>query len=151
MSDAPVCHISPQQQISQPPAGKIKLPSIPPVSMPSFRAGTDPSIITAMQSMAATITALKQMVELLSGQQAHRSSGQAPGGQAGPGRAAGPGAHGTPPSSKKTQSRFFETNRATAEVKIENPEDPTQFVKVRQINSLELTDAVTGETWQWNR
>lgn len=41
--------------------------------------------------------------------------------------------------------------RQTKKVRVENPEDPDQFVDIEQIEGLTMKNAKTGETWKWTR
>lgn len=50
---------------------------------------------------------------------------------------------------KKTQ--WEEVTRTLKIVRVENPNDSTQFVDVEQINSLTMRDRKTGEVWKWTR
>lgn len=124
MAEAPVCHPSADQPISQPPVKQ--LPAIPQ-AYPN-----DPN------SMAAAINALTMFVQALAGMH----GAQGPAGQAGqPGR----------PAPKPKTGRFSEINRGVEEIKIpivDNGDPPS--VTVSRINSLTMLDNVTGETWTWS-
>lgn len=120
---APVCHVSEDQVIEQPPVKQ--LPALPQADP------NDPN------SMAAAINALRLYVMQLAGQ----SGGQGPRGATGqPGK----------PAPKPQTGRFSEVARATREVKIpiDDTSDPPS-VTVSRINSLTMRDNVTGEVWTW--
>jgi len=99
-----------------------------------------PDMERSIESLYNTVAALVQNVRHLSGQS--------------------PAPPKTPPkpnapkpqqekSKKQANGRFSEVTRATQTVKIENPQDSTQYVMVKQITRLVLQDNVTGETWEW--
>ena len=122
---APVCHVSVDEVINQPTG--TKLPSIP--------------IATDLISALAAINAMRQVLMMLTG-----ALQGPPGlrGAQGQGGAAGAAA-------KKTKvGRWNEANRTTATERVYNPNDNSQYVDVQRINSLTMTDSVTGETWVWN-
>ena len=49
------------------------------------------------------------------------------------------------------QSGFAQSNVVTKLVKVTNPNDQTQFVMVRQIVGLTMTDPITNQQWQWSQ
>jgi hypothetical protein len=122
MPECPVCHVSTDQVIDQPP--KVLLPSIPEA--------------TDLNSALAAINAMRQMLLLLAGQIGR-------GGAQGPPGAAGKSAQ------KEKVGRWNEVSRSTSKVKVFNPDDKTQFVEVERINKLTMKDSVTNEQWIWNR
>lgn len=134
----PVCHISVNETIVQP--GARHLPTIPPVN-----AGD-------LQSLVNAINAIRQMLNILTGQLAAQRPSvtvmQQPG--------SSPGSQGARPSNSQPghgnqqEGRWVEANRATVTRRITNPEDPEQYVDVKQINRLTMKDTVTGELWVWN-
>lgn len=75
-----------------------------------------------LASLTATVNALRQAMIFILGQQ-----------------------------SRQNPQRWKETSRTTSKVKIYDPNDKTVFVEIEQINSLTMTDGVTGETWGWHR
>jgi hypothetical protein len=46
---------------------------------------------------------------------------------------------------------LIEVSRVSETVRIENPDDPSQFVEVERINKLRFRDSTNGEQWVWNR
>ncbi len=46
--------------------------------------------------------------------------------------------------------RWVEVARTTKDKKIYSSQDPTVFVKVREIITLTMQDTVTGEQWEWH-
>lgn len=101
--------------------GPVSLQSIPPAQ---------PNIA----SLVATVNAMRQTIIFLSGQQGRRGQQGAPGN-----------------SQKSPPARWTEAGRTTEKVKVYNPDDKTQFVEVERINSLQMKDGITGESWSWNR
>jgi hypothetical protein len=127
---APICLIPTTVSVPPPPA--VAFPSIP---LP------EPTI----PGLVASVSALKNAVELLSGQNNNVKKVS--------GVINGFSIKDNSKQQKKTpaQGRWVETNRVTATVRITNPQDSTQYVDVLRINQLTFTDSVTGETWVWNR
>lgn len=107
---------------------------------------TLPSIPTAVDlpSALAAINALAMGFRLLTNQTKTAPRSMQPG-------------HGVTNSVKSKnpgtnkQGRWNESARTTQVVRVTNPEDATQFVDVKQINSLTMKDSQTGEQWQWKR
>lgn len=121
MSNAPICIIQPTISKEQPA----------PVKWPSIPTATDlPSTLNAINSIAAWIRAAQQILDQLAQQ----------GGLAGFSTKGG-----------AQQGRWNQLSRQTQQVKITNPQDPTQYVVIDRINSLTMQDNRTGETWVWNR
>jgi hypothetical protein len=117
----PVCHIPPVTPTTQP--SPLNLPSIPPA-------------VATLQSLAATVNAMRQVVIVLAGQQ---------------GRPGVPGPQGQP--GKSSKGTWSETSRAEETVKIYQNNDPStgNFVEVKQINKLVMSNKDTGQNWTWNR
>lgn len=127
MSD-PVCHIPPQNQIGQP--GPTNLPAIPP-SAPT------------LQSLHQTVSAMRQVILILTGQLA-----QGPQGARG-----AAGQAGRPGSNSSTKGTWTEQSRVEETVKIYQNNDPStgNFVEVKQINTLTMNNKDTNQKWTWNR
>lgn len=54
-------------------------------------------------------------------------------------------------NNKNTKPRgLIEVSRVTKDVTIHNPNDKSQYVKIKQITALKLLDKATGETWTWH-
>ena len=132
MSSAPQCFIEPVENISQPL----------PTAFPAI-----PQAQGNFSSLVSAVNALRQGFLQLTGQ-----LGQS--GNAGPSQAQGGskvGSQNKDQQQKKNQkSRFTETNRATAQVTLKSTDGSVEFT-IEQINSLTLTDNVTGENWTWYR
>lgn len=125
MTDAPVCHVSVDQVIDQPPVQQ--LPAIPQVNDPNDMSG-----------IIAAINGLTAFVNMLAGRMNQ------------PGPVGPPGAAGRPGAPPKTATgRFTEVNRSTKEVVIKSSTDPDVSVTVLRIQNLTMRDNVTGETWTW--
>lgn len=138
MTSAPVCHVSPAQQISQ-PAVTLKLRPIPPINMQGGAA-------SQMASMAQAIAALTYNIQLLTGQLEQRDTGGSGGNQG-----SGPGGKGgsapKPPAPPKAASgRWSEGGRATEKVRVVSTEDSRVFVDVIRTNSITMVNSVTGES-----
>lgn len=120
-AQAPICHIPPQKLTVVHPP--VNLPSIPPA-------------VATLQSLVQTVNAMRQVVIFVSGQQ----------GPAGPAGAPGN-------SAKSKPARWTESNRTETTVRVfqNNDENSSNWVDVKQINSLTMQDGITGESWQWNR
>lgn len=125
MANAPVCNISVNEVINQPPG--VKLPSIP-------QATDLPSALSAIQAMTDMLNILVGNIPNTRGQ---------------PGRAGQAGQPGKNP--KNSIGRFTEVSgsRVTEKVKVTNPQDSSQFVEVERINKVVMRDNVTGEQWIW--
>jgi hypothetical protein len=110
-----------------------------------------------LPSALQAIQALTQIVMILSGQPPPQNNVAAqqrvvqgtpvlrfflpgPSGSAGP-----PGVGGS------RRSNWVEAFRTTATVRVENPDDSSQFVEIERINQLVMRDTVTGSTWEFNR
>lgn len=138
MTTAPVCHISPAQQISQ-PAVTLKLRPIPPINMQGNAAAQ-------MASMAQAIAALTYNIQLLTGQLEQRDTGGGGNNQGnGPGGKGGP-APKPPTPPKAASGRWSEGGRATEKVRVVSTEDSRVFVDVIRTNSITMVNSVTGET-----
>ncbi len=135
MGAAPVCHVSVDEVLTQPPARKLAY--IPPA--------------TDLQSALRAIEALRQNILVLTGQLAAQRPTIAffsQGGAAGTGsQVAGARPSNSKPGSNPDQGRWIEQSRTTEVKRITNPDDESQFVDVQQINRLTMQDTVTGELW----
>lgn len=138
MTTAPVCHVSPAQQISQ-PAVTLRLRPIPPINMQGNTA-------SQMASMAQAIAALTYNIQLLTGQLEQRDTGSGNNNQGnGPGGKGGPAPK--PPSPPKAAAgRWSEGGRATEKVRVVSTEDSRVFVDVIRTNSITMVNSVTGES-----
>ncbi len=96
--------------------------------------------LPSIPSYDGTQRGLQDTLDMLS-QSVNRLSGHLPG-------ANNKQSQSTPNRHKK-KARFSEVTRTTQEVKIKNPDDPTQFVVVKQITKLVMQDNVTKEQWVW--
>lgn len=140
-SPAPVCGRNPP---SPPPTGNAPLlPAIPIASADN------------PQSMADAINALRQWIlGLTSGltQPSSTLAGQAgQAGQAGPGQAqGGSGGINSTVGSRTQPGNFTQTKITTAQVKVSNPDDPTQYVMVEQVTGVTWTNGL-GQTITWTQ
>src|SRR5579863_8869061 len=96
-----------------------------------------PSLDGTQQGMTDTVNALVNTVRALAGH------------QPAPNNKSQPGTKNDQQKKKNNRARFSELSRTTQTVKISNPDDPTQFVMVKQITKLVMQDNVTKETWEW--
>ena len=135
---APVCHINPSQEIDQ-PAAKLLASVGNPTDLPS-----------ALRA----IRQLTYIVNLLMGNYPSRTGSGSRSGQLGDGGIV------TRPtkdsgSSKRNQEdgRWAEIveERVKEKVKIEQEDNPDNFVVFERINQIKFRDTVTGETWTWRR
>lgn len=120
----PICHIPPVTPKTQP--GPVNMPSIPPAG---------PTI----PQLLATVNAMRQVIIILSGQLAAGPQGP----RGAQGAAGTSGAKGT----------WNEQSRTTETVKVFQNNDPStgNFVEVEQVNSLNMVNKDTGQTWKWTR
>lgn len=118
---APVCHVSVDQQIDQPPAKQ--LPAIPQA--------------TDLPSALAAINSMRMIIHAMTGQQ---------GGSGGLPRPGSAGASGQPSKKQQQVGRWVETGRSAKEIKIpiDDTTDPPT-VTIRRTNSITMRDTVTGE------
>jgi hypothetical protein len=136
VSNAPVCHISKDQDITEQPKATL-LPFVPAaIDLPS-----------ALQAIAA----LKLIVQMLSGQvQPNPSNGTLQAGLQPP--APNPN---TGKGNPNQNERFVENRqqRVVKKVRIFQNKDKTSsnWVDINQINSTTWYDTVTGETIVWSR
>lgn len=139
---APVCHINPSQEIDQ-PAAKLLMSIGNPTDLPS-----------ALRA----IRQLTQVVNMLMGNYPVRTgdfSGQ--GGGSFPFVSGGVVARPTKSSGSdkpgKPDGRWSEISEARVKekVKIEQEDNPDNFVVFERINQIKFRDNVTGETWTWRR
>lgn len=122
MANAPVCHVSTDEKINQPPAKQ--LPAIPQA--------------TDLNSALAAINAMRQILQAMLGRSG--SSGGLPRpGSAGP-------TQGLATRNQQQAGRWREVNRATKEIKIpiDDSSDPPT-VTIKRTNSITMQDTVTGE------
>lgn len=123
---APVCHISPDEPITQPT----------PRYLPSIPQATD------LQSALAAINSMRQILLSLLGQIPQNNLQ----------RNGGSGTRTTQQQSgKKPDAGFREISRVVQTVRVYNPKDKSQYVDVERINRLVLRDPVTGASWVWSR
>lgn len=126
MSGAPICHVPGSKPTIQTPTS----------TMPSV-----PIATTDINSLVSTVNMLRQMVLRLSGQD---QSGLDNPNQPRP-------APKIPQEQKRVQ--YSETQRTTEKVKIYQNNDKTSenWIEVEMINTLQMTDKNTGQTWEWRR
>jgi hypothetical protein len=65
-----------------------------------------------------------------------------------------PGRRGTSFSMKtlpNNEPDWSEVGRVTEKVRVENPDDPSQFVMIERINQLKFRNKKSKENWQWDR
>lgn len=122
-AQAPICHVPPVTPTSQP--SPLDLPAIPPAQ-------------ANLQSLAASVNAMRQMLLIITGQQGTQ------------GRPGAPGAKGQDANAK---GQWTEHSRTTSKVKIYQNNDPStgNFVEVEQMNTLTMGNKDTGQTWKWSR
>jgi hypothetical protein len=119
-AQAPVCHIPPVTETNQP--GPLNIPSIPPAQ-------------PTVQSLTATVNAMREVIMYLTGQR----------GQAGANGAAG--AKSSPaPAGSWTQKQIV-----TEVVRVYNPNDNTQYVDVERVNKLVMGNDATKQLWTFQR
>ena len=128
MADAPVCHISVDQVIQQP--GQRLIPSI--------------GKATDLKSALQVINQMSLIINMLTGQQAQSSGGVSTGGGT---------KSSTKPKQPQQDGRWNEvrSSRVIEKVRIEQKDNPENWVEFERINRLEFIDSVTGEKWQWRR
>jgi len=129
--DAPVCHVSTNQTITQPPARRL-------AAVPR---ATD--LRTALQA----INILQQNIQILAGQ-IPQYPNQNP---SNPATSGVNSVNARPSQQPRNQpiGRWVESGRVTETVRIYNRDDREQYVDVKRINSLTMRDTVTGEQWSW--
>lgn len=121
---APVCHIP---------------PNTPPITQPGPRAiGTIPDPGPTIESLLATVRALKLAIEKMSGQARFDN---------------GTDGFGRKPDPNKGSSQWFERSRVEEKVKVYQNNDPStgNYVEIERINRLVMADRNTGQTWTWSR
>lgn len=120
---APVCHVPPEN-VNVPQPGVRNLPAVP-IAQPN------------LESLVNAVNALRQVVNILSGQQSVD------------------GANGFSNSfsttKPKTDGTWIEEKRVTQTVKVYNPDDRTQYIEVERINGLVMRNKDTKQTWVWKR
>ena len=124
MSKAPVCLVQPVIDKTQPPS----------VDMPSIPQATD--LASAIAAINALSMAMRTVVRRLPPPPIQPQGGT------------------TLTTTKKKPpplGRWNQVQRITEQVKVTNPNDPTQFVIIDRINNLVMRDSNTGETWVWKR
>ncbi len=126
MANAPVCNISVNEVINQPPG--VKLPSIPQAN----------DLASALQA----IQAMTDMLNLLTGQTRNL--------RAPPGRRGAPGQPGKNNNNKVGRFNEEAGSRVTEEVKMESTDGSVTFT-FKQINKLTFRDSITGELIIWQR
>ena len=133
MPSAPVCHISSDQVIQQPKQQQL----------PSIGKATD------LKSALQVINQMTIIINMLTGQQQINAGGIP---RPNDGRPAPQQQTQIKPTKKQPgQERWIEANRSTQIVRVFNPKDKEQWVDIESINSLDMIDGVTGETWHWQR
>jgi hypothetical protein len=130
MSDpnAPICSIEPIIKPDQPDPSKF--PPIPQA--------------TDLASALRAINALSQIVRNLTGQ-----TGVTVVNNRFVTNITGQGGTTIPPKPNKPPpvGRWIQKTITRKDVKITNPDDPSQFVIVSRVQNLTMKDSVTGETW----
>lgn len=63
----------------------------------------------------------------------------------------GSGGSGSKTQPKKEPDNWVETNRVVKKERIENPDDPSQFVEVEVITLFTMRNRANGETWTFRR
>lgn len=127
-AQAPICHIPPVQLAVDP--HPVALPSIP-IATPEIA------------SLVASVNALRQVVQYLSGQKLVLPPPVGRQNTGGPNRVPDP----------SNASRWNEISRVTDTVRVfqNGDKNSDNWVDVKQINKLVMKDSVTGEKWTWNR
>ena len=118
---APVCEIQPVISTAQPAPPKV--PSIPPAT----------DLASALNAINALAAAMRYVLSHL------------------PPPNPNPQGSGGGNTQAPALGRWNQVNRSTAQVKVTNPQDPSQYVIIDRINSLTMRDSKTGETWVWSR
>lgn len=130
MSNGPVCHIPPANTPGNPQPQNM--PGIPgPVSPPNTGNG-NPAQDAFNQAIANLLNAMRILLQQLANQS---------------------GTTGQSGNSKSKPPRWSETDRVTTTVRVfqNNDKSSNNWVDVEQINSLTMTDSVTGSRWNWQR
>jgi len=127
MSD-PICHIPPV----------APTPGRPTVTIPPI-----PQARPDVNSLLATVNALRQAVLILSG--AQTTTGQNKGNEGG-------FFNGFTSGSSNKGTQWSEQSRAVEKVRIFQNDDKTSenWVDVERINSLTMVDKNTKQTWKWD-
>ena len=125
MSSAPVCEIQPVISTEQPTAPA--LPAIP--------VATD--LASALGALNAIGMWIRQATPILT--QLARQGGIS--------------GFKTKSSGKKAgqQGRWTPVQQQYKTVRVTNPNDPSQYVDIQQIETLTMGDTITGEKWVWTR
>ena len=128
----PVCHIPPTNQRANPQPKNI--PGLPgPVQV------TPGNIPGTLDQFAAMLNAMRMMLLQLAGQTPQKPTDN------------GGTTNNVVPKKSDEKSRWAEESRTTEQVKVYNPDDKSQYITVERINKLTMKDAVTGQTWTWDR
>jgi hypothetical protein len=136
MSNAPVCHISKDQDITEQPK---------PTLLPFVPAAIDlPSALQAIQ-------ALKLIVEMLAGQQVVNN----PNGTLQAGLRPAPGNQNVGKRNPNANERYSEVRSQRVEKKLrvfqDNDPSSSNWVDIKQVNAVTWVDNVTGEKITWSR
>ena len=126
MSAAPQCMLTPNEP--NPSAPAINFPSIP---------------VPNGQNTQAVLQALRNAINVLTNQVSHINRNNNNNGQLFNNNGQHPSRH---------QNQFQVTNQVVSNIKVYDPNDPTQqtYVTVAQVTSLSLTDPVTRQVWNWS-
>ena len=136
MSNAPVCHISKDQDITEQPK---------PTLLPFVPAAIDlPSALQAIQ-------ALKLIVQMLAGQQLVKN----PNGTLQVGLRPAPSNPAVGKGNPKANERYTEVRSARVEKTLrvfqDNDKTSSNWVDIKQVNAVSWVDNVTGELITWAR
>src|SRR6185369_3788272 len=98
------------------------------------------SIIRSIQQLQTAINLITNQVTVNNVPDLFRPTG-GQGGQLGSSQ--------TSPDQQNQPGDWIETNRVTQNVKVVNPDDDSQFVIVKEVTSITLTNSTTGDTITW--
>jgi len=156
---APICSIAPPKPTFDSVAPQ--LPSIPLVSINAQNWDIPQPVISDIQQIVESVNTMRQVLVTLtnSGPKGNNfGGGLIGGGGGGAGGLQGGGVRRPRPPQNKQQKQqkkqgagFREIDRVTKIIKVVNPDDKDQYVKVKQIVSLTFRDPVSGLTWTWKQ
>jgi hypothetical protein len=130
---APICNAK-----AEPPDFSVKPPTLPRFTVPDV--SNPKSIIRSIQQLQTAINLITNQVTVNNVPDLFRPTG-GQGGQLGSSQ--------TSPDQQNQPGDWVETNRVTQNVKVVNPDDDSQFVIVKEVTSITLTNSTTGDTITW--
>jgi len=122
----------------------------PPPHRPDLHSTPIP-LATDLSSAIAAINALRAMVQSLSGQLQRQARSVPPGRQPPATTTVSVVTKKSNDDPKKKAGAWEEVSRRKEKIRVENPDDSSQFVMVEVINSITMRNKSTGELWTWKR